>query len=862
MHSPQAGCGRRTAVWYRAVTRKSIVLIALFLSWGASSAAETLFLKNGSRVAGKLKSCFDGQCLIGSKRVPIDQISIIVIRSDVAIPATAPSDSAVMTDGSVRAARFAGLNLGFVSFDDRDEPRAAVAAIILDRPPANLSSVDVLITRDGTQSSGTVSRCTAASCEFESRTVSRESIRWLGLSQRGSAPPPPPAEDTIFLAAKPAVAARLTALDDKTLRSTRGSFPRSDVTWIYVADVKRDGERPEYEVNDDQPEEPPSTTAAPDLPVKPPPPKKTPPPPSVTPATPPANCKSGPLWTGIIQAHASGVKNGERADMTTKTRVTMREIICPAFMPGTSPLRKIGTLSTFDPTGTVIEQKFTMNGPDISCSGSASEQANPAVRSHVLYRNDSADSSTATTFGFDVPKGRAFYSLGVFMGTGSGIEIVCRSGGVTNSYSTPVGAAPIIGRKPPLAAGPFEDPEVRYLDGGKMIGSAKAGAPVNSQFDTVSFSWAICPEGVQCPQPRPLEDGNAGPPPPRPGSSDPCGDLQRYIGEMKQLADAYKAFQRDYKDAVRKRDVVRDEIYGRTGGLREFLSSFASVLADTGGAGEEYKKLVTLINALADMSGEGGFGDIYAAAVAFGYGPGDLAQKQAEKATVRAAVKAANDYLLQTSDHQGALRIYAATLGRSETLLNQATQGADALSFIQDASDFAEKTSSFADLLQEYFDNQAAADRNQQGMDDINERIRDLQAKIDDARAKCPKGASSRRMAPLRECGDCGSSRFELVEWSNGTADGTSVKNRLQEIAADLNGVKPEVDAAIPYLLPFIDQVTEGMDSQLLRDLANEAAKHMRRVQAKLEHASATWKQLERELPSVIPSGSAAPPRT
>jgi len=70
------------------------------------------------------------------------------------------------------------------------------------------------------------------------------------------------------------------------------------------------------------------------------------------------------------------------------------------------------------------------------------------------------------------------------------------------------------------------------------------------------------------------------------------------------------------------------------------------------------------------------------------------------------------------------------------------------------------------------------------------------------------------------------------------------------------------MDAAIPYLLPFIDQVTEGTDSRLLRDLANEAAKHMRRTQAKLEHASRAWKQLERELPSVIPPGSAVRPRT
>ena len=764
------------------------------------------------------------------------------------MPPGVRAGSVVMSDGTIRTAHFMRLNLGFVTFDESDEARRDVAVIILE-PLVTAGPRDVIIGRDGSQLTGNISRCSAAACTLDGRTIPRTSTRWIGFDQGGSPPPPSPDADTMFLSSKPPAAARMTAADATTVRSTRGNFPRADVAWVYIADTPEDRSRPDYEIQDDEPESPATTDTAPSQP----PAKSTPPakPPQPKPPKPPSgtaaggsNCKPGPLWTGMIRVHATGHDERSRADQKQTIQVQLREQICTGYDLKT--YKKAGTVSIFNASGSVIEQKYSLIDRDFTCKGSGTATVDePTSNTGAVYRNNS---DAAAPYGFDLPRGPALYVVAVPARPLQKYPVECRfTDGKVSTSDYDISGSPILGRSPLKQATSYEDTQFRFLEGGKMIGSGTAPATGLVHFQKVDFSWSICPADISCPPAPPLPEDTQ-PPPTRANSDDPCGDLQRYIGALKELADAYKKFERDYKDAVRKRDVVRDEIYGRSGALREFLSSFASVLSDTAGASEPYQKLVKLVNALAGMSGEGNAADIYSAADAFGYGPVDLAQKAAEKTIVRAAVQAANDYLAQTNDHQGALRIYAATLGRSEDVLAQAKGGADKLAFIQDAAEFAEKTSSFADLLQEYSDYNETAVRNQAGMDDINERQNDLQAKIDEARAHCQHGAlrTPRWMAASPENAGC---CYELVQ----TKPPASVSDRVKAVTAELASVKPELEAAVPFLLPFVDQVTGGIDRGLLADLANEAAMHLTRVQTNLRDAANQWKAVDRDLPRIVP---------
>ena len=839
---------------------------ALFLAVTMISipaAAEVLVMKEGTRVSGKLKLCDETRCIIGSQRVPLENIAAILLRDDATLPDSAPAGSAIMADGSLRAVRFSGLNLGSVTLNDVEEDREAFVAIVLAVRTPKVAS-DLLIMRDGSQSSGSISKCTPASCTMNGRLLSRDSIRWIGLRQAGAAPPGSPAADTVLFVSRPDISARVSGIDDSTVRTTHGNFPRRDITWIFIADAKQDAARPEYELQDSPPDPAPgkSDDRSPSPPGKDKPPSTKPPvkrPPSRGEQS--GGCKPGPLWTGIIKAHAWGLVDGTRTDNHITVRVLMRESRCPALALNTG--KRFGTISIFDVTGSVISNEFKMVDPNFTCKGEGSATVDGTSNGQSLYRNDSA-ATTKAIWGSEVAKGSALYTLIIAPPTNSHFSQTCRSSdGTTHVNDSSLLGSPVIGQLPAShPKTPFEDPQFRYLDGGRMIGSGRA--PAVGAFTTIAFSWAICPEGIQCPPPSDVSD-DSGPPEAKPPADDPCDELKRLISEMKALADAHKSFVRDFKDAERKRNVVRDEIWGRKGALRDFFSSMLGIAASNSSGA--FQKLVSLSDTLLGMSGEGNGDDVWSAAKAFGLTPEELAKKGVEKAAgeaaVRAATQAADAYLSSTGDDAGALRIYAATLGRSSKLLEQAQSGAAAISFIKDVADYANKTSTLADLVRDWMDYRETAERNQKGMDDINRRQSELQARIDEARAKCPQGAAlGHRKWPMQDFNAQSCDTFLLISQNSAPPDPAAAQAQLHDIETQLSSVPPEIAAATPYLLPFIYRIADGVSPKLLHILRSEAAIHIVNVRKALERAAAAWPSTDSNIARSMPQdGTRANPR-
>jgi hypothetical protein len=277
----------------------------VFFPCASVAVADVLVLKDGSRIDGKLQGCDEERCTVGGRKVALDQIARIELRSGVAVPSAAGAGSIVLTDGTLRSTHFSGLNLGVVYTDGGEIDRGEVAVIILagllpvpGRSPAVPN--DLLILADGAKRVGRLTTCTAASCTFESHLVPLDTIRWIGLKGEGTEPPPGSAtEDQIFVKDEPPVAARMSLIDATTVRTTRGNFARNDVTWIHVTPPldetpKKGAEKAGERGNDKGGDKPPP----------PPPPKKTPPP-SGKQSPPPkgprfGDLADGDLWTGTI----------------------------------------------------------------------------------------------------------------------------------------------------------------------------------------------------------------------------------------------------------------------------------------------------------------------------------------------------------------------------------------------------------------------------------------------------------------------------------------------------------------------------------------------------------------------------------
>lgn len=206
------------------MTMRTLMAVLGFLVFSAAAAAsaDVLHMKDGSRLEGKLTFCDEEICSIDKRRYPLSDIARIELRPVEAIPLAARDGGVVLTDGSVRAGLFTGLNLGIVNVGEEELEREDVALIILNPIPR----ADVIVEREGAPRTGKFTTCNAASCTFDDETVPMARIRWIGLAQEGQTQPDAePSVAIVFVRDRDPVAARLSGLDANDGAHDERQFP-------------------------------------------------------------------------------------------------------------------------------------------------------------------------------------------------------------------------------------------------------------------------------------------------------------------------------------------------------------------------------------------------------------------------------------------------------------------------------------------------------------------------------------------------------------------------------------------------------------------------------------------------------------
>ena len=505
-----------------------LAIAALFSE--AAALADVVDLKDGSRVEGTLRFCDEESCSIDKRRIERAQIVTITLRTLSPRPALR-EPGVILTDGTTRSGVFTGLTLGYVEVGGKEIDRETVAVIVVAPPPAQ----DVLIGPDASQRRGAITLCNAASCTLDGVVVAFQNIRWIGLGANEETPPLAPDADLVFVRDQQTVTARLSALDDHTVRTTHGSFPRNDVTWIRLASPRDD-----------------VTTAGgfgapPDRPNRPtsaPSPVPQAPPPSAAP--PSGNARRGGLWTGKMEGRGWGTSDDVFSDLRITVDVRMREYLYPLIVIKDGKVKTIGTMSLLEPEGTVVHNVVRCRSPYIRCWGEGATTVTIARgeqgRGHpsTIIRKTGSD-SMQQTHGYDIPQGAAYYMLGIDAAATTYPVTYLNPQATHQDFSLLVWLAGTHPLAPPTVGA---DNQIRYLQDGKMIGSYTARG--TGAYPHISLSWAVCPENVPCPPPPPLSEGGSSPTPPACSESPQldfaklCRDqLARQLAELQPILAEY-----------------------------------------------------------------------------------------------------------------------------------------------------------------------------------------------------------------------------------------------------------------------------------------------------------------------------------
>lgn len=856
-----------------------VIVIALATTFASG---DVIVRKDGSRITARVKTCDEERCFAEGQRISLEEIARIELVDAPAIPPVATAGSVVLTDGSIRRGTFTGLNLGFVYLGDEEISREGVAAIILASDaltaPGRPIAKDVLITGNGGFRTGSIERCNASSCVVDGETVPLVATRWIGLRQENNLPPPAPGDGDLIVLSDRQIAARLFALDGETLRTSQGSFPRRDVRWVRIA---YSDEGPPSGPGGRAQTAPPSGRT-PQI-TQPPPPPPPPQPPPTQPAPPaPAPAGSGPglgnggetrggLWTGTLAGRLYGSSGGKSVDLTATVIVRVREYTIPMKVFSGSGLKRVGTLAYLRAERSVIRNSLILQGPGVYCSGEGQMVATWTPQSaspSVLYDKRTAGDMTPM-FGFDVPVGKAMYVVSVPAQTehdptrDQTYELDCGRGG-----RSPIGYFPLMAGRPAL--GPYVpgtyDPEFRYLEGGKMLGgytidNVLASFPLADDIPlSLVVSWAICREGVQCPEPQPVGDAS-GRPQDRQEKPD-CTRLGALRQLMRELSDLSQQYHNALNEANLRRAAASDAIWGPEGALAKYFTSMLD-LASQGlkKSAEALKNAIGYATTLMGMSGEGNLGDVYSAVKQMGYGPEDLLMSAAEKEGVKAAVDRANTYLAQTGDHQGALRAYAGSIERSEALQNSAKRITDALGLVTALNDYASQTSGLFDAIDVWRDAVADGRRIESDIADVQRRIeealREIEALQKELGNQCAPGAAS-LIRPSRY--RYASLSMPVPQTSSAESDPADpsgldrVSDRLRKQIEQIERVPALFEAATPWLLPFALDLTEGVDRSLLAAMLQQAAPHLSEVSRIIDEARSEGESIKGEIEKAKPA--------
>jgi hypothetical protein len=834
----------------------AFVFLILFAS--AALAADLVVMRDGSEQSGTLELCADDSCRLSGKRIPIAGIRAIFLdgaKKDL----SARSGSILMRDGSVRSGVVTFINRGTVDTDDQEFDRSRVAAVIFGGAAEPLE--DLLILRDGSVRSGALSTCNAASCTVDSSITPLASIEWIGLSREDPIPPSSSA-DEVHKIDGTVVAGRMSRIDATTVSTTRGPLTRAETAWVHLVPPQAPAPAQPGAFGAPPPTPPPAQP-----PVQPPQPPVQPPQPPVQPPAPApgssgrsptaggwppplprvdAGARRGGLWTGTVQTRLDGLSDGTSFVMTIDAQVKLREKITPLPYGTGAAFRAIGSFAAMIPEGSVVRQSITCRGPGVSCDGQGTVTVSGEESqgcSGIWIRNENID--TTPQYQFSIPQ-NGLYSICHGFPPGAGFPTTWRNSEGSDVSDTSF-LSPVIGRHPTFPPSEFMDPQARTFEGnfGMMRGSFTQ--PLSSgAFQTMSVSWSICREGVQCTAPPPLPPPPGGPSTPREepaadDDEDDCANLQRLINAIRALRETYELFEDAFSAAEERRAAARDAIFGFSGTLAKFSVSLAGLASEaiTGALGD----LIGFVGSLTGLAQEVSLDN--ASQVVVAIGDSDVGFSPIERAAVNDAVRKADAFLKQTGDDAGALRTYANEIGRSDAAIAKGKNVVKGLSIVSSVKDYAEKTNGLANSIQEYGDASREATLQKSGMEDTQERMADKQLEIDEARRRLSGPCPGIPSTGYRQGATNG---YQLVQSTPSAPEPGATADEIRAAAATATAVEARMNNAVTWLLPFFARVTDGVSPQLLRALLRQAEPDLRAAKADAEAAATVGREVERKL--------------
>ncbi len=321
--------------------------------------------------------------------------------------------------------------------------------------------------RDGARVTGRLTLCDEEQCVISSKRVPIAQIAFIELREGTRVPPNAPPR-AVILNDGTVAKGRYVSLNLGVVDTDAGEVDRDDVALIMLAPT-----------------------------VIPPPPVTAPP----KKPEPPSGGTKGALWTGTIRARIWGDVNGIFSEVKVTVAARLREYNYPLRDIGGGGV--IGMFTKLWSENSMLTNTFQCHGSGISGSGEGSTSVTTGPSSSqpsAMYLKTKEGS-----IGFPLPVGKTLYFAGVPEHSVT-YDVTYVSNGVTSVDKTHY-QSPIIGRAVNNPIGPLVDPNVRYLENGRMIGSYTA--PAVGAFQHISVSWVLCREGASCTEPPPPgESGN------------------------------------------------------------------------------------------------------------------------------------------------------------------------------------------------------------------------------------------------------------------------------------------------------------------------------------------------------------------
>jgi hypothetical protein len=752
---------------------------------------------------------------------------------------------------------------------------------------------DVVIARDGEVHEGRLARCVAASCRLGEREYERDRIAFIGLAVAAATPPPveDPTRDEIHLRAGGVLHQPLAQIDPDVVLAGARRIDRMQVAWIALAP---EPEEPAPQAAEEAPRarEPPEPIG------EPPPPETETPPPREANRDPVQPCPADrPLGGAIEYSYAYKDREFHRCSGTAQLWFRLHTL------PNQWPYELRTVWQSDAITYRLLNDGCTPEPNDrgLVCVAPAQpEVCGNVVLGEVGQFGVNLIGAPGGPVIFNpLDPGLRFLTLPDEIAHRVETPVRCfePSGGGTGSWTLPViGEVTTFGRgdcgselacvAPTLCVRAEGDQQRdcmthpdRYavipFAGDQSVVYDTGGIELLRIVKTQRFRWNVCCGCGEAPAcaPRPPDCANE------------AEQLERLVGRMRALAEAYRYHERDLRCAEQRRDAWRDRVWGFGGTLSQFAATLPMVVPHH----PRYQKLAMIVPALSRLfRGDGSALEHIEAAihVAANDDAMMIAQNQAFR-MLRAAFRAWNEHIARGRGLREAARAFRDQVRHMKSAFRDVKQAAKSLQVVSGLIDMAEAASALADDIMGYAEWRQEAEQNQQAMQDAQDQMADVQRQIDALRWRCPnlppppsEPPATVPEAPCPERPDQtgegeptasappapGIPQRDFVLASTGGASSEDDFAALRERFAALAAIEERVvartaDEILPLLSPFLFRQTEAASPELLAELLREAQPHLEALLADLEKASSLGSEIESTARRLAPDSDPTIPK-